>query len=435
MESSPLNVITHGARVNTPNPTRGKSLQKRRRCKSDDFQRPPPSQKRSCPEVYPKDQNCENSLSTPKEPEAVPSQLRGHGRKALQKGSSVIIFDWDDTLLSSTYLAGLGYRLDLVQEFPDELQQKLNDLEEHVILLLQTCIDAVGADRTVVITNAERNWVELSAKKFIPNVLPILEQCHIISARTTFEIDNTGPYEWKILAFYHKLQQAFGVRFPPPAIDKECPYYDVMKQIYESYENRVGEDTDHFSKPNRKVNKLEDKWLPCPGGGRVRAPSEGTSTSGEMIQENELQLKNAGEQSQNSTLPLPKAMLLSEQEAFTKEDHSDVLIHDEFLDDARRALSPWQLEHAGLNFKGAESYEEVLAEPKYVISFGDSLAEKHATQTVTRTLQNSVFKTIKFLERPSIRQVIKQLDLVLEHMQFFVECEDPLDIVLALDTY
>jgi hypothetical protein len=115
---------------------------------------------------------------------------------------TVIAFDWDDTLLSSSWLAGLGYRLDsnMVNASPS-LLSALSTLANAVCELLRA---AALCGRVVIITNAETGWVELSAAKFIPSVLPLLGELNIqiLSARSTFEKtypDN--PLKWKCAAF------------------------------------------------------------------------------------------------------------------------------------------------------------------------------------------------------------------------------------------
>jgi len=448
----------------------------------------------------------------------VPTPLRHHTRDALENGQTVVIFDWDDTLLSSTYLASLGYRLDLQQSFPPDLQEQLDELEKHVILLLQTCIDTVGAHRTVIITNAERGWVELSAKKFIPRVCEVLDKCHVISARTTFEIDNTGPYEWKIMAFYQKLQQSFGVRFPPPYIGEDCPYYNVIAQQYEVFakkiklgwsgdftnvivdsdnsreydstvqseessttqDDEIENETSEFEESvsvnvKHHLDQATDGWVTAPGGGLVKSPFTSDDGVNSVAEEEDLERIKAPTPDGLENLPpyLPRALLLDEQNALASEhseatssrsgaggenslelnhkeldscyddstsveyqqpgqDHS-LYIPSRSEEQARKAISNWHLGNSGLEFCPVGDPEKALKESKYVISFGDSLAEKNATKAVTLQLENSVFKTIKFMERPTIGEVIRQIDLVLDHLQFFVGCEGPLDIVLALD--
>merc|ERR1719428_2374655 len=64
----------------------------------------------------------------------------------------VLIFDWDDTLLCSTWLAGQGLRLDSPAVLPAGVVAELKRLERAVIALLTS---AQKYGEVVIITNAE----------------------------------------------------------------------------------------------------------------------------------------------------------------------------------------------------------------------------------------------------------------------------------------
>lgn len=121
---------------------------------------------------------------------------------------TIIAFDWDDTLLSSSWLASLGYRLDSnMSSAPTSLIQQLAVLATTVIALLRL---AHQHGRVVVVTNAETGWVELSAQKFFPSVFPVLNELNItiFSARSTFESTYPdSPLKWKSAAFEHILNE------------------------------------------------------------------------------------------------------------------------------------------------------------------------------------------------------------------------------------
>ena len=46
---------------------------------------------------------------------------------------------------------------------------------------------SVANEKTYIITNAGEGWVQYSAEKFMPSLLPILEKINIISARAKYE--------------------------------------------------------------------------------------------------------------------------------------------------------------------------------------------------------------------------------------------------------
>jgi hypothetical protein len=128
--------------------------------------------------------------------------------KAKSDESTTVIFvDWDDTLLCSSYLSGQGLRLDTELEPSDEVGRELKDLENSVISLLKM---AKTYGDVHVVTNAETGWVQLSAKKFIPGVVPLLEEVNVLSARSTYEsLFPESPLKWKFYAFRDKLCSLF----------------------------------------------------------------------------------------------------------------------------------------------------------------------------------------------------------------------------------
>jgi len=121
--------------------------------------------------------------------------------------STVIFVDWDDTLLCSSYLSGQGLRLDTELAPSNDVARELKDLELSVISLLRL---AKMYGDVHVVTNAETGWVQLSAKKFIPGVVPLLEEVNVLSARSAYEsMFPDSPLKWKFYAFQEKLCDVF----------------------------------------------------------------------------------------------------------------------------------------------------------------------------------------------------------------------------------
>ena len=120
---------------------------------------------------------------------------------------TAIIFDWDDTLLASSWLTREGLTLYEPREIPRDSVAKLQNLEEKCIKLLSRACE-LGA--VTIVTNAETGWVELSAQRFMPRVLPLLSNCRVISARSTFEVAYPKqPNEWKVQAFCCAIADSF----------------------------------------------------------------------------------------------------------------------------------------------------------------------------------------------------------------------------------
>lgn len=88
-----------------------------------------------------------------------------------------IIFDWDDTLLCTTFLnpSSCG-NFDL----PLNVKLQLKRLEKAAISILTECMKF---GEVYIITNAAEGWVEFSAKKYMPKLLKLFGKLTIMSAR------------------------------------------------------------------------------------------------------------------------------------------------------------------------------------------------------------------------------------------------------------
>eukprot|EP00928_Gymnodinium_smaydae_P072973 TRINITY_DN56245_c0_g1_i1.p2 TRINITY_DN56245_c0_g1~~TRINITY_DN56245_c0_g1_i1.p2 ORF type:complete len:316 (+),score=91.33 TRINITY_DN56245_c0_g1_i1:188-1135(+) len=116
------------------------------------------------------------------------------------KHQTVVIFDWDDTLICTSYL-----NLKQDQALPPMVERHLRGIEAAGQKLLEL---ALNLGHTFLITNAMHGWVEYSAAKYLPGLLPVLERVHVISARTKFEQQFPGEVsKWKVEAFLEVQRQ------------------------------------------------------------------------------------------------------------------------------------------------------------------------------------------------------------------------------------
>jgi hypothetical protein len=116
-------------------------------------------------------------------------------KKSPPKHEKVIIFDWDDTLLCTTFLRQFGEG----KQLPSAVKHHLRRIEETVAKILEMALD-VG--RTFIVTNAMEGWVEESAALYMPKLLNTLEKVPIISARSTQASKGSSDIrEWKKGAF------------------------------------------------------------------------------------------------------------------------------------------------------------------------------------------------------------------------------------------
>lgn len=112
--------------------------------------------------------------------------------------NNMIIFDWDDTLLCTSYITPNGVFNENTVVSNEDLE-KLRRLE---ILVFEALSKSIDKGDTYIVTNAAPGWVEYSAKRFYPLVYKILYKVTIISARGLFErkfpLDSR---KWKIETF------------------------------------------------------------------------------------------------------------------------------------------------------------------------------------------------------------------------------------------
>ena len=129
--------------------------------------------------------------------------LAPNNEKNSYSHNSIIIFDWDDTLLCTSFLTPNGI-FDENVELTAEEKEKMSGLENQVYNLLNT---SIKKGDTYIITNSQPGWVEYSANKFYPSLNELLTKITIISARGEYEKQYPGNSRiWKIKAFIDMIE-------------------------------------------------------------------------------------------------------------------------------------------------------------------------------------------------------------------------------------
>jgi len=130
------------------------------------------------------------------------------GEHCFSPEETVLIFDWDDTVHPSSWVQEQGLRLDL-ESMPTALQWE--QLDELARLASSTLSLAKQFGTVVLVTNAERGWIEMSCAKFLPSLAPMLESVKLLSARSEYErLHLTSPFEWKLRAFDAEIGRVLG---------------------------------------------------------------------------------------------------------------------------------------------------------------------------------------------------------------------------------
>jgi hypothetical protein len=129
-------------------------------------------------------------------------------QREFEASECFFIFDWDDTVLPSAWVQRQGLRLDAASQPSAEEQRVLAEVAE---IAGKTLCAARRHGTVVLVTNAERGWIELSCQKFLPTLAPLLESVRLVSARTSYEGPQCpSPLDWKLRAFDAEITRFFG---------------------------------------------------------------------------------------------------------------------------------------------------------------------------------------------------------------------------------
>jgi len=118
-------------------------------------------------------------------------------KKETIKNNTIFIFDWDDTLFFTTHLD------------PSKNSMRFNEssLEKRMIKSIEYYVEeilskALNKGTVLIITNSSEGWVEYCVYSYYQNLIPLLKQINIISARTLYEQEfPSEPLTWKIKTF------------------------------------------------------------------------------------------------------------------------------------------------------------------------------------------------------------------------------------------
>ena len=111
--------------------------------------------------------------------------------------NNIFFFDWDDTLLCTSYLIPSGALNNMALNKKD-----IDNITNLDCAVSQLLLKTLNLGYVFVITNGAPGWVEMSSVKFYPRTAKILERIKIISARGLCEKKLPGDMrQWKAKAF------------------------------------------------------------------------------------------------------------------------------------------------------------------------------------------------------------------------------------------
>lgn len=110
---------------------------------------------------------------------------------------TLVIFDWDDTLLPTAWLEEQGILLE--GQANAEQWAQLEALARRAAATLE---QAMRQGYVIIVTNGIEGWVQGSCMQFMPSLLPMLYGIRIVSARSWLEPWGIPcPTEWKRITF------------------------------------------------------------------------------------------------------------------------------------------------------------------------------------------------------------------------------------------
>ena len=125
------------------------------------------------------------------------------------KNNTLFIFDWDDTLFSTSHF---NFKSNNLFFFDNENEKKMiNTIEYYIIEILNKALDK---GTVLIITNSADGWVEACTKFYYPNLISMLNRIYIISSRELYQKEYPGnPLTWKIKTF-NDLKNIFNFEKP-----------------------------------------------------------------------------------------------------------------------------------------------------------------------------------------------------------------------------
>lgn len=240
--------------------------------------------------------------------------------------------------------------------------------------------------QVIIITNSDEGWVKYSAERWLPNLIPILANYRIISARTRYEkFYPNQPLCWKAAAFAHEANEHF------------CALEDARALLERECSHRLSTSTtSSYSSP-------------------------GVVSDGDSIQDIDM-----------ASTDVSSHMTGGENDDSSLEEESD-------SPGAMSAGEAWVGEvvsplPSSYTSTATTSEQPTLSAPplikREIVSFGDSIEERTAVRIVSDQL-DATPKSVKFLTNPTPNQIIGQLVMVTHHMAYVGEHKADLDLEIS----
>ena len=119
----------------------------------------------------------------------------------IDKNSTLIFIDWDDTFFPTTWVFNKGVEL-LDPKIREEYSKIFRDLD---ILLYKFLVKLSQYGKIVIITNAMIEWVQLSGS-LLRNTHQIMQNIPVLSAKQNYKNKTLNQKLWKTMCFEDTVQ-------------------------------------------------------------------------------------------------------------------------------------------------------------------------------------------------------------------------------------
>jgi hypothetical protein len=292
------------------------------------------------------------------------SNMEWNNRNIIKK--KLFVFDWDDTLMPTSFLQLPHYRLKISKSFLQPVfQMQLELLEKKIISVFEHIIKCPNA-YLYIVTNAIQNWVESSCEHFMPKLAEYLNDIKrdarqnslrcpfkIISAQHRYGRKCKERSGWKICTFSQICDELM-------LIDRQCNEYTQIE------------------------NNSDKKYTNSPTFHRSNSFSKQQKSPRSVSMSSSITLTENSEYTSLTTTDIP----------IFKPNDVKFCFPDDMEDDEDNNIYVWDL-----------------------ISIGDGEYEANATTAVTNTInKNNQFycnvkpKVVKFRSQPTLQDMCQQLE-------------------------
>ena len=168
------------------------------------------------------------------------------------KKETVFIFDWDDTLMCTTFILSKG------QILSEEDKNIINNLGKIVNIFLKEC-NKYG--KIIIMTNSTEKWMKQTSEKYLKIKNSLFRKIKIISTRDIFAKKGIETKKWKELALEEILFK-YGDKIENIICGSDSENdIEVFKNISEKY-NKINISTIKFkTKPSPLIMIKQIEYL------------------------------------------------------------------------------------------------------------------------------------------------------------------------------